>query len=131
MYAPANSMGRIDDTLLARMEELVANDRQLTWSVVQRGFWVNGTNNLRDYLSSVEMFTMEGRAESIRCPTLLTLAERDPLTRSTRALFDRLTCPKELIRFAAAEGAGEHCEMMNRSLLNRRVLDWLDGVLGG
>jgi pimeloyl-ACP methyl ester carboxylesterase len=124
-------MGRIDDTLLARMEELVANDRQLTWSVVQRGFWVNGTNNLRDYLSSVEMFTMEGRAESIRCPTLLTLAERDPLTRSTRTLFDRLTCPKELIRFAAAEGAGEHCEMMNRSLLNRRVLDWLDGVLGG
>ena len=30
----------------------------------------------------------------------------------------------------AAEGAGEHCEIMNRSLLNRRVFDWLDGVLG-
>ena len=25
-----------------------------------------------------------------------------------------------------AEGAGAHCEMGNRSLLNRRVLDWLD-----
>jgi hypothetical protein len=41
-----------------------------------------------------------------------------------------LTCPKELMRFASAEGAGDHCEMMNRSLLNRRVLDWLDGVFG-
>jgi len=124
-------MGQIDDALLARMEKQIAQDRQLTWSVVQRGFWVNGTDNLRDYLRSVETFTLDGRAESIRCPTLLTLAERDPLTRSTEALFNRLTCPKELIRFAAAEGAGDHCEMMNRSLLNRQVLDWLDGVLGG
>jgi hypothetical protein len=62
---------------------------------------------------------------------LLTLAERDPLTRSTETLFNRLTCQKALIRFTAEEGAGEHCEMMNRSLLNRRALDWLDGVLGG
>lgn len=123
-------LGQIDDALLKRLEALIAQDRQLTWSVVQRGFWVNGTDTLRDYLRSVETFTMEGRAESIRCPTLLTLAERDPLTRSTETLFNRLTCPKALIRFTAEEGAGEHCEMMNRSLLNRRVLDWLDGVLG-
>jgi len=27
---------------------------------------------------------------------------------------------------SAAEGAGGHCEMGNRSLLNGRVLDWLD-----
>lgn len=124
-------MGQIDDALLGRMEELIAQDRQLTWSVVQRGFWVNGADNLRDYLRSAETFTMAGRAELIRCPILLTLAERDPLTRSTETLFNRLTCQKALIRFTAKEGAGEHCEMMNRSLLNRRVLDWLDGVLGG
>ena len=30
------------------------------------------------------------------------------------------------MRFTAAEGADGHCEMTNRSLLNRRVLDWLD-----
>ena len=29
-----------------------------------------------------------------------------------------------------AEGAGDHCEMMNRSLLNRCALDWLDAALG-
>jgi hypothetical protein len=28
-----------------------------------------------------------------------------------------------------AEGAGEHCEMNSRSLVNRRVLDWLDETL--
>jgi hypothetical protein len=31
---------------------------------------------------------------------------------------------------AAGDGAGDHCEMANRSRLNRSVLDWLDGVLG-
>ena len=72
---------------------------------------------------------MKGRADLIRCPTLITAAENDPLARNAQTLFDALTCPKTLIRFAAAEGAGDHCEMMNRSLLNRTVLDWLDEIL--
>ena len=37
---------------------------------------------------------------------------------------------KTLLRFAEADGAGGHCEMENRSLLNRRVLDWLDERFG-
>ena len=57
---------------------------QLKWSVVQRGFWVDGVSDLRAYLRSVEQFTMEGRAELIRCPMLLTLAENDPLATNTR-----------------------------------------------
>jgi hypothetical protein len=73
---------------------------------------------------------MEGRAELIRCPTLLTFAEHDALGATAQALFERLRCPKRLIRFTAAEGAGEHCEMHNRSLVNRRALDWLDKTFG-
>jgi hypothetical protein len=34
------------------------------------------------------------------------------------------------VRFTTAEGAGGHCEMGNRSLLNARVLDWLDEQFG-
>jgi hypothetical protein len=101
----------------------------MRWSIVQRGFWVHGVDNLRDFFRSAEPFTLDGRAELIRCPTLLTAAENDPLATGAQALFDALRCPKELIRFTAAEGAGDHCEMTNRSLLNRRVLDWLDTVL--
>jgi hypothetical protein len=41
-----------------------------------------------------------------------------------------MQCPKALLRFTAAEGAGEHCEMGNRSLANLRMLDWLDTTLG-
>ena len=66
------------------------------------------------------------RAELIRCPTLITQAENDPLAAGADAFYDALRCPKTLLRFTAAEGADGHCEMRNRSLLNRRVLDWLD-----
>jgi pimeloyl-ACP methyl ester carboxylesterase len=89
-----------------------------------------GVDSLRDYLRCVEAFTMDGRAELIRCPTLITHAENDPLASGAPAFFDALRCRKDLIRFTSAEGAGDHCEMMNRSLLNRKVLDWLDTVLG-
>ena len=69
---------------------------------------------------------MEGRAELIRCPSLLTMAENDRLGAMAPSFFEALQCPKTLLRFSAAEGAGGHCEMQNRSLLNRRTLDWLD-----
>ena len=74
--------------------------------------------------------TMKGRAEMIRCPTLIMAAENDALAIGAQTLFDALKCPKALIKFTAAEGAGGHCEMMNRSLANRTVLDWLDETLG-
>jgi hypothetical protein len=54
---------------------------------------------------------------------LLTAAENDILAASAQALFDALRCPRTLLQFKTAEGAGDHCEMFNRSLLNRRALD--------
>src|SRR5262249_12748218 len=77
-----------------------------------------------------EQFTMRDRAEAIACPTLVTMAENDPLAAGAETFFDALRGPKKaLLRFTAAEGADGHCEMQNRSLLNRRVLDWLDETL--
>ena len=123
-------LGAIEQEILDQIWQAVLADRKLRWAIVQRGFWVHGVDSLRDYLRSVEHFTMAGRTELIRCPTLMTLAEADPLAAGTQAFFDALRCPKELIHFRAADGAGDHCEMQNRSRLNRSVLDWLDGVLG-
>jgi predicted alpha/beta-fold hydrolase len=122
----AANLGEMDQSVIDKMEHVIAGDRKLRWSFMQRGYWVHGVDNLRDYLRAVEMFTMDGRAESIRCPTLMTLAELDPLSASAQSFFDVLRCPKTLLRFTAAEGAGGHVEMMNRSLLNRRSLDWLE-----
>lgn len=87
---------------------------------------MHGVDNLREYLRSAELFTMDHRAELIKCPTLLTMAENDSLGAFAPSLLEALLCPKTLLRFSEAEGAGDHCEMQNRSLLNRRALDWLD-----
>ena len=65
----------------------------------------------------------------IRCPTLVTAAESDPASSNARHLYEALTCPKHFIQFSDADGAGMHCEMLNRSLANRQILDWLDETL--
>jgi len=123
-------LGALDQDILDRADAFIRNDRTLYWKVVQRGFWVHGVDDLRGFLASSELFTMKGRAELIRCPTLITKAENDRLSVSADAFFEALRCPKTLMAFTAAEGAGTHCEMGNRSLFNRRVLDWLDEQFG-
>jgi len=127
--AAAEALPAADEATLRHMTQAIEADRKLRWSVVQRGYWVHGVGTLSEYLHAAVEFTLEGRVEKIRCPTLMTAAERDPLARGAQALFEALTCPKELLRFTAAEGAGEHCEILNRSLLHRRVFGWLDSVL--
>lgn len=125
----AGTLGELDQGTIDKMTAIIDANRHLHWSIVQRGFWVNGVDSLRDYLRSVERFTIADRVERIACPTLITRAENDPIADTAQTLFEKLACSKTLIRFTAADGADDHCEMGNRSLLNRRVLDWLDDVL--
>lgn len=127
----AADLARLDPNLVAAMDKVVRADPSLNWKIVKRAFWVHGISTLAEYLALSEDYTLEGRLEAIRCPTLATAAENDPLSRGVAAAFERLACPKQLIRFTAAEGAGAHCEMGNRALLNRRVFDWLDDVFAG
>jgi alpha-beta hydrolase superfamily lysophospholipase len=126
----AANPAEMEQPLLDKMWQAICADRKLRWTIIQRGFWANGAENLREFLRCIASFTLDGRAELIRCPTLITHAEADPLASSAQELFDALRCPKTLVRFTSAEGAGTHCEMMNRSAVNRRVADWLDEVLG-
>ena len=124
-----SDLGNLDGALLERMSKAIEADRQLQWSIMRRGFWVHGAKDLRDYLRMIEPYTMDGRTELIRCPTLITSAANDPLSAGAKSLYDALRCPKQLLTFTAAEGAGMHCEMQNRSLLNGRAFDWLDDIL--
>ena len=48
----------------------------------------------------------------------------------SEALYDALPGRKELVRFTAYEGADGHCEPLARTLLEQRMFDWLDEVLG-
>jgi hypothetical protein len=61
-----------------------------------------------------------------RCSGTTKSTRADPLARSAEQVYEGLRCPKTLLRFTTAEGAGDHCEMRNRTLLDQRVFDWLD-----
>lgn len=105
-------------------------DPLFRWRTVQRGMWVHGVQTLFGLLKEIVRYEISPVAGQISCPTLLTAAEGDPLSRDAQTLFDALQCPKMLVRFVAAEGGGGHCEMLARSLYQQRVYDWLDETLG-
>jgi hypothetical protein len=96
---------------------------------LRRGMWVHGVKSPLEYVKLTRDYSLEGRAESIRCPTLVCSAENDEIGVTARKLYDALSCEKAFIAFSAKEGAGEHCEAGARSLFNQRAFDWLDAVL--
>lgn len=122
----ASDLGALDQSMIDKADAVIRANPVMNWKIVRRGFWTHGVDNLRDFFAEVEKFTFRGRQGSIRCRTLLVHAQGDLLEANAPEIFDALTCPKTLMHFSAVEGADGHCEMQNRSSLNRRVLDWLD-----
>lgn len=120
---------QLDDAVLEKMTGAIRQNRAMRWSIEQRGFWANGVTDLRGLIAKTMQFTLRDRVGQIRCPVLLTRAENDPLAAAVGDFAAALP-NATVIDFTAAEGAGGHCEMTNRSLVNRRALDWLDGVFG-
>ncbi len=110
--------------LRRRMRHLTAG-----WGL-RRGLWTHGVKTPLDYLRLTEHYTLHSRVERIRCPTLVCSAENDEIGVTARKLFHMLTCEKAFITFAAADGAGAHCEAGARAQFNQRAFDWLDGVFG-
>jgi hypothetical protein len=105
-------------------------NRELRWKIVQRGFWTNGAQDLSSWMAEMDKWKLTpDEVAAIRCPTLVTSAESDMASSNAKDLYDMLTCPKTFIEFLDADGAGMHCEVLNRSMANRKILDWLDETL--
>lgn len=119
----------VDQALFHPYLEKIEANFSLHWKFVQRGFWVHGVNSLAEYLEQARNYSLSAVAERITCPTLVTQAESDPVAGYADKLYQSLRCPKQLIRFTKAEGAGDHCEAMARALFHQRSFDWLDEVL--
>lgn len=70
----STNTAEIDESLITKPKGVIESNRRLRQSFVQRGYWVHGVKDLRGYLESAAQFTLDGRAEEIRCPTFLTAA---------------------------------------------------------
>lgn len=113
---------------VASMMESVMQKPTEGWGL-RRGLYVHQVETIADYLRDTAKYTLKGRAEKIMCPTLICHAENDPVAAQAPRTYEALTCPKEIIRFAAADGAGDHCELGARQLYFARAYGWLDRIL--
>lgn len=90
----------------------------------------NGVATPWELVLAQRAYTIVGREHLIQCPTLVTAASHDDRgTVQPQIVYDALTCPKKLIHFSAADGAGDHCEAGAPSLFEQHALDWLDETL--
>ena len=118
---PKDVLDKFPDVAPEVLEPFVEHIRTtpaLRWAIVQRAFWVHGIDSLSEYLQISQDYSLKEVAGQIRCPTLLTWAESDPLSWNAERIYESLRCPKELIRFTDVEGAGDHCEVKARALFH-------------
>lgn len=98
------------------------------WAL-RRGQLVHGVDSPTAYLTALKDFSLREHAPLITCPTLVCYAEGDDIGASAPELYEALKCPKQIIRFTAEEGAGDHCEAGARALFCERAFDFLDETL--
>ena len=122
----APSAPKVDATLATLMK----TSSILRWAVTH-GMYVTGTATPRAYIAASLAYNLRGGvAEQIRCPTLVCAAEADEFFKGQpEELYAHLTCPKTLLPFTVAEGAGDHCQEGARRLSAARIFDWLDELL--
>ena len=120
----------LNTAMINKISSLLNIDEMLHWRIVRRGFWTLNVNCLEDFFKSMSNFKLSHIAQNIRCPTLITLPEGDPIASGALELYKALNVSnKKLVHFSEEEGSGGHCEMLARSLYNQRVFDWLDETL--
>lgn len=122
-YESGNKIAR---AAVAKLLDEAARKPTGGWGL-RRGMVVHGVDSPIAYFDLMKDFRLDGYAQSITCPTLVTHAEGDSIGASAPQTFDALTVPdKQLIFFTAAEGAGDHCEAAARTLFDTRAFGWLD-----
>lgn len=87
-----------------------------------------------DVYRALADYTLDGVAERIECPILITDPENEQFwPGQSERVYEEVATPEEskaLVAFSAAEGADSHCEPRALGLRDQRVFDWLDEILG-
>jgi pimeloyl-ACP methyl ester carboxylesterase len=114
--------------LLARILKVVMRKPTAGWAL-RRNLLVHGVNTPLDFFRLAPEYSLKGREASITCPTLVCMTDIDDLSAAAPVLYQALQCPKSLVEFKAADGAGDHCEGAARTAFHQAAFDWLATVL--
>jgi dienelactone hydrolase len=94
--------------------------------------WVLGVQDMEKAMEKLKKFTLEGVADKLECPLLITWGNEDKLT--PREIADKLydaagSKDKTLKIFDRETGGFEHCQADNRQVGTDYICDWLEDRL--
>jgi fermentation-respiration switch protein FrsA (DUF1100 family) len=90
--------------------------------------WFLGVDNMDQALEKLKPFTLEGVAQKVECPFLLTHGEKDAQIsmESARKEFAAVGSKDKTLKiFTEEEGGSEHCQGDNLTLGITYIGDWL------
>jgi len=87
-----------------------------------------GAKTVGDFMRLQPLYTLEGHAELITCPTLIVDCEGDFASQGDK-LYAALECPKTMLKLDAASGAGGHCGGMGQLVWQAGVFAWIEETL--
>jgi len=93
----------------------------------QHIFWFLGVSTPEQALQRLKPFTLEGVAQKVQCPFLLTHGEKDAQisTDTARKEFAAIGSKDKTLKiFTEEEGGFEHCQGDNRTLGITYIADW-------
>ena len=113
------------DTWQRRVERL----KQASLSVpADHLLWVTGASSFDAAMKKLEGFRLDGIAQNVSCPFLLTHGTEDeqvPLS-DARKLFEAVASKDKTFRiFDAEEGGAQHCQRDYLTLVCTTIADWL------
>jgi dipeptidyl aminopeptidase/acylaminoacyl peptidase len=100
---------------------------ELRWSV-KTAMWVLGASNPVELIHELQRYSLKDSAGLIRQPVLILHGEKDHFIPREQVdmLYEALRTQKTLRIFTQEEGAEEHCQLGNLTLLHEVLFDWLD-----
>jgi dienelactone hydrolase len=117
----------------ATWQRRIEKIRQSSLSVpAEHLLWVCGVDNYDDALKKVQGFKLDGIAQKIECPFLLTHGTEDEQVslEDAQKLFDAVGSKDKTFRiFTAEEGGAQHCQRDYLTRVCDVMADWLEDKL--
>jgi hypothetical protein len=129
LSATGPELRRIKAMIDRMIAKKAARDPRLAYTLAFR-MRPYGTKSPAEVILLTSHYKLRGVIDRIRCPMLIADPEGEQFwPRQSQQLYDRLTGPKTLVAFTAAEGADLRVEPKALALRAQRFFDWLDDEL--
>lgn len=113
----------------AVIQKPMSEHPQLDWAI-KHGMYVLGAKSIKDFLMKSKEYYLDGIAQKINCPTLVTDSENETnFPGQAKKLYESLVCPKDYLLFTKEQGAAEHCQQGAKIYACDCIFNWIEDQL--